>query len=167
MAVVYSYIFLTVLIVHIIAVRGDNDQELRDYFLALLSIIERTERYLSISSNDLLEFCQRHLEGHLGILVAFIEVLDQTESHADVILLHGLQQLVDLVSRQLRRIDELSSHEESNINLNRTSVPPAVLTTGGGRPKYVIPKEQIERLYSYGMTWTDIAKIFHISQRTL
>ena len=36
-----------------------------------------------------------------------------------------------------------------------------------GRPKYFIPKEQIERLHSYGLAWTDIANIFHVSERTL
>ena len=36
-----------------------------------------------------------------------------------------------------------------------------------GRPKYLTPKDQIERLHSCGMTWTNIAKVLHISERTL
>ena len=34
-------------------------------------------------------------------------------------------------------------------------------------PKCFIPKEPIEQLHSYGLAWTDIANILHISERTL
>ena len=159
----YCYVFLTAFFVHIVGVLG-NDEDLRDYFLSLLSVIESTQHYLSTRSLDLLEYCQRHLEGHLCIIVALMQVLDERYDQAGEMFMERLEQLVLIVSRQLRRIEELSAIDESCRN-NNTSVP--LLLQTAGRPKYFIPKEQIERLHSYGLAWTDIANILHISERTL
>ena len=156
--------FLTAFCIHIVAVLGSNDEDLRDYFLSFLSVIERTEQYLSLRSVDLLEYCQRHLAGHLRIVVAFIQVLDEPNNQAGELFMESLQQLVSIVSGQLRRIEDLSAFEESSRNIN-THVP--LLLQTDGRPKYFIPKEQIERLHSYGLAWTDIANILHVSERTL
>ena len=54
----YCYGLLTEFFVHIVGVLG-NDEDLRDYFLSLLSVIESTQHYLSTRSLDLLEYCQR------------------------------------------------------------------------------------------------------------
>ena len=62
-------------LVHIVGVLG-NDDDLRHYFLSLFSVIESTQHYLSTRSLDLLEYCQRHLEGHLCIIVVLMQVLD-------------------------------------------------------------------------------------------
>ncbi|CAB4039861.1 Hypothetical predicted protein [Paramuricea clavata] len=160
----YSYVFLTAFCIHIVAVLGNNDEDLRDYFLSFLSVTERTEQYLSLRLLDLLEYYQRHLEGHLRIIVAFIQVLDEPNNQAGEIFMESLQQLVSIVSGQLRRIEDLSAFEESSRNIN-THVP--LLLQTDGRPKYFIPKEQSERLHSYGLAWTDIANILHVSERKL
>ena len=159
----YSYVFLTAFFVHIVGVLG-IDEDLRDYFSSLLSGIESTQHYLSTRSLDLLENCQRRLEGHLCIIVAQMQVLDERYDQAGEIFMERLEQLVLIVSGQLRRIEELSAIDESCRN-NNTSVP--LLLQTAGRPKHFIPKEQIERLHSYGLAWTDIANILHISERTL
>ena len=140
------------------------DNDLRDHFLSLQNILERTERYLTLGSLDLLEYCHRRLEGHLSILVAFIEVLENNQPRSSVndILVNRIQELFDLSRRQIRRIDDLQRFEETNESF---LVPLSIET--GGRPKYAVPKEHIERLRTYGMSWTDIANVFHISERTL
>ena len=154
--------FLTAFFVHIVGVLG-NDEDLRDYF-CLYCVIESAKHYLSTRSLDLLEYCQRHLKGHLCIIVALMQVLDERYYQAGEMFMERLEQLLLIVSGQLRRIEELSAIGESCRN-NNTSVP--LLLQIAGRPKYFIPKEQIERLHSYGLVWKDIANILHISERTL
>ena len=160
----YLYLFLITILIHIAVVVGINDEELSDYFLSLLRIIERTEQYLSTMSLDLLEYCERPFEGHLGIIAAFLQVLDEPGNQAGEMFIDRLQQLLAIVSGQLRRIEDMSTFEEFTATIN-TGVPMLLQTEG--RPKYFIPKGQIERLHSCGMTWTNIAKVLHISERTL
>jgi hypothetical protein len=143
---------------------GNNDEELSDYFLSLLRIIQRTEQYLSTRSLDLLEYCERHLEGHLGIIAAFLQVLDEPGNMAGEFFIDRLQQLLAIVGGQLKRIEDMSTFEDFTTTIN-TGVP--ILLQTEGRPKYFIPKDQIERLHSCGMTRTNIAKVLHISERTL
>ena len=114
----YCYVFLTAFFVHIVGVLG-NDEDLRDYFLSLLSVIESTQHYLSTRSLDFLEYCQRHLEGHLCIIVALMQVLDERYDQAGEMFMERLEQLVLIVSGQLRRIEELSAIDESCRNNNK------------------------------------------------
>ena len=79
---------------------GNNDEELNDYFLSLLRVIEQTEQHLATTSLDLLEYCQRHLEGHLGISVAFLPVLGAPGNQAGEMLAERLQQLLSIVAGQ-------------------------------------------------------------------
>ena len=139
-----------------VVVRSNTDEELTNHFMSLLNVIERTEQYLSTRSSDLLEYCQQHLEGHLGIIVVFFQVLDELDNATREMLMQRLQQLVSVVCHLLKRI-----------NCRNSSGGIPLLLSTGGRPKYFMPKEQIERLHSYGMSWRDIANIFHVSERTL
>ena len=92
------YVFNSIF-VHIVGVLG-NDEDLSDYFLSLLSVIERTQQYLSIRSLDLLEYCQRHLESHLGIIVALMLDLEEHYNQACEMFMKRLQQFALTVSRQ-------------------------------------------------------------------
>ena len=84
--------FLTAFFVHIVGVLG-NDEDLRDYFLSLLSVIESTQHYLSTRSLDLLEYCQHHFEGHLCIIVALMQVLDKHYDQAGKMFMERLEQI--------------------------------------------------------------------------
>ena len=86
-----------------------------------------------------------------------MQVLHEHYDQAGKIFMERLEQLVLIVSGQLRRIEEFSAMDESCRN-NNTSV--LLFLQTAGRPKYfIIPKEQIERLHSYGLAWTDIANV--------
>ena len=58
----------------------------------------------------------------------------------------------------------MSTYEDLTTTIH-AGVPKLLQTEG--RPKYFIPKDRIERLHSCGMTWKNIAKVLHISERTL
>ena len=111
-----------------------------------------------------MEYCERHLEGHLGIIAVFLQVLDEPGNQACEMFIGRLQQLLEIVGAQLRRIEDMSTLEVSTATIN-TGLP--ILLQTEGRPKYLISKDQIERLHSCGMTWTYIAKVLHISERSL
>ena len=69
-----------------------------------------------------------------------MQVLDEHYDQAGEIFMERLEQLVLIVSGQLRRIEELSAMDESCRN-NNTSVP--LLLQTAGRPKYFIPKDKL------------------------
>ena len=109
----YLYLFLITILIHIVVV-GMNDEQLSDCFLSLLTVIERTDQFLSTMSVDLLEYCERHLEGHLGIIAAFLQVLNKPGNQAGEMFIDRLQQLLAIVSGQLRRIKDMSTFEHYN-----------------------------------------------------
>ena len=94
------------------AVMGNNDEDLSDYFLSLLRIIERTEQCLSTMPLDLLEYCERHLGGHLGISAAFLQVLVEPGNQAGEIFIGRLQQLLAIVGAQESRICQRSKCQQ-------------------------------------------------------
>ena len=54
-----------------------------------------------------------------------------------------------------------------SIIANNGMLPPTILNTLPGRPRYNITNEQISHCLSMGMNWREIANCFGISRRTL
>ena len=112
-----------------------------------------------------MEYFERQLEDNLDIIAAFsVQVLDENEGHESELLVHKLLQLINIISQLLNEIENISNNDGQGDNSLGYSPP---LLQSGGRPKYHIPKEEIERLHSYGLAWVNIANILHISERTL
>ncbi len=61
----------------------------------------------------------------------------------------------------------ISDLEERFNNFEENQLHFVCPTNAGGRPRLVIPQEQLEGLRSLGFSWTGIAKMLGVSERTI
>ena len=104
-----------------------------------MTVIQRTEQYIQRQSIEPLEYCQRQLEGNLGIIAATVQVLDENKGHENELLVHKLVQLFNK-SVLIRNREYIKQRDQGGNSLGCT--PP--LLQSGGRPKYRIPREQMK-----------------------
>ena len=133
-----------------------------EFFSELVSFIRITEEREG-ASTDLAEATVVKLEGYLRVLEAILESLGSTtgveEVHRDV---------GDLVT-SLREIKSRWEDIECGLGVSETESVQSREEEGygPGRPKVFIRIEQVEFLRDLRFTWTQIAKLFGISRRTL
>lgn len=102
------------------------------------------------------------LEEHFQVVLALASVIQSNgrDSHQD------LNGLFENLLRDLHElIHELRSQIEEDTQRSRFRLTRQHDT--GGRPKYIVSKEQIETLRDTGMNWKSIAQTLGISERTL
>lgn len=139
------------------------DDELESYFTGFNDLLQQLE---SCADNLVTEYLERKLEDCVSILFGMIcqlEIGESTEHRNDV--LEPLKVLYELSYEKLEEISQKIIMEQASIDQGSGYYVPLEKT--GGRPKFVVTKEQLLNFRETGMTWAKIAKCLNISERTL
>ena len=105
------------------------------------------------------EYVCRKLEGHFHVVFALQSVIESKFGHEE------LKSLFENLVRELHiLVSEVQSQCREQLPYNRLTLSRQFT---GGRPKYVVSKEQIETLRETGMNWKSIAETLGINERTL
>jgi hypothetical protein len=132
----------------------------------LTAFFSSLKRYVNLTTRDsqdpnLREHLCLKLEDYLQIVLVLTSVIQSKAGHEE------LKSLLDRLVWQLRELlNQLRSEVEQHIDRHNNFRLNQQCDTGG-RPKYVVTKEQIETLRDTGMNWKSVAQVLGISERTL
>lgn len=133
------------------------------FFSSLKTYIARSSYYVhEVEDENMREYLTMKLEDHFQVVIALQSVIQSTIGHDE------LKALFENLVRELHNLlDEVrpQNRQQEPTEVNKFSLFRNYDT--GGRPKYVITKEQIETLRDTGMNWKSIAQTMGISERTL
>ena len=138
---------------------GLND-DLIAFFSSLKTYVNLTTRAGLQEDPNMREHLCFKLEDYLQVVRTLTSIVNSKAGHEELKSLLGrlvweLQELVNELQSQVRQ-----DTQHNNFRLNKQC-------DTGGRPKYVVTKEQIETLRDTGMNWKSVAQVLGISERTL
>ena len=116
----------------------------RNLFVSEQEIAQRLRNDGEQFVNDLLIAC-RHLQQNRGILNGVYDIVSE------------FQQII------IRLEERFIVSEEEEVHYASPNEAPE----GRGRPKLLIPKEQLEGLRSLGFSWMSISKMLGVSEKTI
>lgn len=135
--------------------------ELEKYFRDFNDLLKQLN---NVTDNMLTEYMERKLEYFIVVLFGMISSYENNENTLetnDVLVL--LKQLYEFAYSKWNEVKEKIAAEQS-LQSSQYLTPQEVT---GGRPKFIITKQQLEYLRETGMTWSKIAKCINVSERTL
>ena len=138
---------------------GLND-DLIAFFSSLKTYVNLTTRAGLQEDPNMREHLCFKLEDYLQVVRTLTSIVNSKAGQEELKSLLGrlvweLQELVNELQSQVRQ-----GTQHNNFRLNKQC-------DTGGRPKYVVTKEQIETLRDTGMNWKSVAQVLGISERTL
>ena len=138
---------------------GLND-DLIAFFSSLKTYVNLTTRAGLQEDPNMREHLCFKLEDYLQVVRTLTSIVNSKAGHEELKSLLGrlvweLQELLNELQSQVRQ-----DTQHNNFRLNKQC-------DTGGRPKYVVTKEQIETLRDTGMNWKSVAQVLGISERTL
>ena len=150
------------LIVVLLIVNSVSREELEEFLSSIGSFLEDLQRNYEICDINGMEYNVRKLEQYIEIFAAVSSVLLTLEETP------GLIQIVNSFANSLwqckndicKKLSEHSKGKELQLLVCETE-------RTGGRPRFVVTREQICVLRATGMTWSDISKCLCISTKTL
>lgn len=150
---------------------------IEEFFESLLRLIETSETNFSSSSYDSCEFLFRRLDAYERTLSTLLLRLTETFECVDPqsqprVCIQQLSTILDRTTRfrvHFERIYSLNNFERESNELNSSEDElNAMSYEGPGRPKFSAGREEIEALKTGGgFSWSEIARTFGISERTL
>ena len=127
------------------------DKELESYFIGFNDLLQQLESCADNLVTEYLERTERKLEDYVSILFGMIcqsEIGESTEHRNDV--LEPLKVLYELSYEKLEEISQKIIMEQASIDQGSGYYVPLEKT--GGRPKFVVTKEQLLNFRETGMT---------------
>ena len=138
---------------------SDLSDDLVEFFSSLKGYVNWTTQNLQEDAN-LREYLCLKWEDYLQVVLVLTSITQSKAGHEE------LKSLLDRLVWELQELlNKLRSDVEQHTRPNKFKLNKQCDT--GGRPKYVITKEQIETLRDTGMNWKSVAQVLRISERTL
>ncbi len=153
---------IVLLIVFLVTATFVNCDELVEFLTEVGSFLEHLQRNYRICDINGMEYDIRKLEQYIEIFAALLSVL-LTIQEAPLLLTRIVSDLANSLRKsKFELFKKLSDHMKykDQVFVCETEVT-------GGRPKFVVTREQIVVLRDTGMTWSDISKCLCISPKTL
>ncbi len=142
-----------------------------EFFNALLDLLRQSGE--DGLSGDTAEFFSRRLEEYQRTLGVMYSRLREYRPSSTEQLGEDMGQLINVIGRRIERLEPLYNDdhsEQSDAHENNEELPLGPFNSNScvGRPRVEITQEQIEVLRNnLGFKWTDIARMFGVSSRTL
>ena len=152
---------IVLLIVFLVTATFVNCDELVEFLTEVGSFLEHLQRNYRICDINGMEYDIRKLEQYIEIFAALLSVL-LTIQEAPLLLTRIVSDLANSLRKsKFELFKKLSDHMKykDQVFVCETEVT-------GGRPKFVVTREQIVVLRDTGMTWSDISKCLCISPKT-
>jgi len=144
-----------------------HDRELERFLLSLQecisNAISNAMSNVNVYDPCYIEHVLGRLEEHTQILLAISFVLANQQGFTTLkaLLQDLLSHLYQLVEEQRSKLDRI------NLESGTASRSQLQSESSGGRPKFIIPKEQMEELRLTGMSWSAIARFLGVSAKTV
>ena len=143
--------------------RAENEEN--ESLLAILHVgkelYHEIHRNIFISDSGMAESFRNRREQFINALIIAYRHLESNRYITDGVLIHTVVEFQRLICRLEERF-----HDFVEDGLHYTC-PNEGLRQERGRPKLLIPKEQLEGLQSMGFSWTSISKMLGVSEKTL
>ena len=142
----------------------DLFDEILEFVLALPTLVREVERNTHNPNIAVLETLSRRLEDSVDLLLIIDSHLSASSVGSD--LMENIRRLRLLVEQSLEACEAATSR-----NTMETSMCSHVLTvssrTTPGRPSLCLPRDTLDFCQSMGLPWSEVARRFGISTRTL
>eukprot|EP00794_Sanderia_malayensis_P013267 gene13267-14634_t len=153
---------IVLFIVFLVLVTCVYCEELEEFLTEVGSFLENLQRNYYICDINGMEYDIRKLDQYIEIFAALLSVL-LTVQEAPLLL----TQIVSGLANSLRKRKYDISKKLSDHLKDKEQVYVCETEDTGGRPRFVVTREQIVVLRDTGMTWSDISKCLCISPKTL
>lgn len=141
------------------------------YFEEISHLLEDAERQYGVANNSFTDYILERLEITLGTcsdLLHHIRQAAEAEELEDYV--SSLRELIDCIKVIYRKWEEYQTILDSSSGSRSTLSYQAQATShssGPGRPKFQISKDQLEYLSSLGFKWNEIAALLGVSRMTI
>ena len=132
-------------------------EDFKDILEGIAELLSRITIFHNSSDFTGLEVCGRRMEEYLRVLI----VIGISQSTSQLYSDHIFNEFIDCLATLLKCISNASLQSNENRNFAKT------YDSTGGRPAYIISKEQIETLRETGMKWKTIASCLGVCERTI
>ncbi|KAL3890023.1 hypothetical protein ACJMK2_002323 [Sinanodonta woodiana] len=153
------YIFLLVIL--LLLIQETSTSELHDYILSIYNDLEVIQNCTEDDLN-ILEFLERRFVDHAKLIAAIVGIMHESNTQ----LMPYLQEdFMDVLVGVQKLLETLHEYLVQYHTLPQRYYP--IVERTGGRPRYVIPRDQICQLRETGMSLGAIATLLSASERTL
>ncbi|KAL3852027.1 hypothetical protein ACJMK2_015716 [Sinanodonta woodiana] len=152
------YIFLLVIL--LLFIQETSTSELQDYILGIYNDLQVIQNCAEDDLN-ILEFLERRFEDHAKLIAAIVGIMHESNTQLMPYLQEDFMDVLVGVQKLLETLHECLVQYHT---LPQRYYP--IIERTGGRPRYVIPHDQICQLGETGMSWRAIATL-SVSERTL
>ena len=124
-------------------------------------IYEDVQRMIFVTDSETAKKLRDHCVQFIDALLVVSRHLEESHQH----IMRDVYLVVDEFQKQIMRLEELHNNfEQDGVQYSCPTESPC---EGKGRPKLIIPQEQLEGLRSLGFSWISISKMLGVSEKTL
>ena len=142
---------------------------LDQFFDELPSLIDQARRHAYSNNLNILEYYNRRLHDALNLLIIFTNRCEDVNSPDS--LLHEIRQLTREVQALCGRLENvIATDEDYALGLADSRVDEIQTENANetyGRPRLLVDKVEIERLFDIYHSWREVAAMLGVSTRTL
>lgn len=150
---------------------GDPLNGWSTYFAEISRLLEDAERQYGVANNNLTEYILERLEMTLSSCSHLLHhIRQQAEAEELEDYVSSLRELIDCIKVIYRKWAEYQMIVDSSSESRNTLSYQAHASSdssGPGRPKFQISKDQLEYLSSLGFKWNEIAALLGVSRMTI
>jgi hypothetical protein len=149
---------------------GDPLNGWSTYFQEITRLLEDADRQYGVANNNLTDYMLERLEMTLSTCSDLLHhIREQTDEELEDYV-SSLRELIDCIKVIYRKWAEYQTILDSSSEFRNTLSYQAHATrdsSGPGRPKFQISKDQLEYLSSLGFKWNEIAALLGVSRMTI
>lgn len=148
---------------------GDPLNGWSTYFQEISRLLEDADRQYGVANNNRTDYILERLEMTLGTCSDLLHhIREQTEAEELEEYVSSLRELIDCIKVIYRKWAEYQTIlDSSSESQNTLSYRATRHSSGPGRPKFQIGKDQLEYLSSLGFKWNEIAALLGVSRMTV
>ena len=142
---------------------------LREFFDQISKLIEDSKRQYGLANRSYAEYIAERIEYAISVcsnLLDGIQGVDGLEEYS-----RSTHQLIDCLKVIFQKWEQyselLESHPATQGNVSYRAMPQLTESQRPGRPRFDIPREQLEYLSSLSFKWNEIAALLGVSRMTI